>query len=279
MAPKPDHSKPLTTDLGRSLMTQPMIDTLINRGVLARGDGRPPSKGETKANPKPGEVVVFHYLFSTSLYFPLDPVVIEILEGYRINFHQLTLNAFVRLGLYSWVSKTCRLKPTAEGFAFAHRVHFQRKTVLVSAEGKTSSEGTEAEAQYGCYNFTYRDLVSGLVAAYMNKWEDWTSFWFYHKAPTDASGSPCSLVGKKVEALTKTCPSFDIEEKPEHRAFVSVLRDISKVFGTRDLTEEYVACKCWPLRVGWSVGEWGNVAGGIPMLDFGKCFGLTKESK
>ncbi|RLN35707.1 hypothetical protein C2845_PM03G26300 [Panicum miliaceum] len=244
MAPKPDRSKSPTNDLGRSLMTQPMIDTLVARGVLVQGDGRSPPKGEMKAHSRLGEVVIFCDFFSTGRHFPLNPIMIEILEGYMINFHQLTPNTFVRLGLYFWVSKTCRLQPTAEGFVFAHLIHFQRKTVLVFAEGRISSEGTKAEAQY---------------------------------APADAFGNPCSLAGKKVEALPKSCPSFNVEEKLEYRAFVSVLRDILKVFNTRDLTEEYVACQCWPLRAGWSVSDRESDVGGIPMPDFGRCFGLAKE--
>ncbi|RLN12182.1 hypothetical protein C2845_PM09G05400 [Panicum miliaceum] len=202
----------------------------------------------------------------------------QILEAFDIKFHQLTSNAFVRLGLYFWVSKTCRLQPTAEGFGFAHRVHFQHKTVLAPPEGKSADESTEAEAQYACYNFTYRDIVSGTVAAYKNKWEDWTSYWFYHKAPVDASGQPCSLAGQKVGVLLK-CPRFDVEENVEHQAFVSVLHEISKVFGTRDLVEEYVAYKCWPLRAGWAITDWAEDVGGLPMPDFEKSFGLSKEGE
>lgn len=50
-----------------------------------------------------------------------------------------------------------------------HKIHYQPKTVL-------SEDGTEAETQYGCYNFVYSDFICSPVMAYGNKWEDWTSF-------------------------------------------------------------------------------------------------------
>ncbi|RLN41122.1 hypothetical protein C2845_PM01G44620 [Panicum miliaceum] len=147
----------------RSRVTDVTIKNLVSAGVLADGAGQASLKGEKIANPRPDEVIIFRDFFSTGLRFPLDPVVIQILEAFDIKFHQLMPNAFIRLGPYFWVSKTCQLQPTIEGCGFAHRVHFQRKTVLTPTEGKSADESIEAEAQYGCYNFTYRDVVFGHV--------------------------------------------------------------------------------------------------------------------
>jgi hypothetical protein len=36
-------------------------------------------------------------------------------------------------------------------------------------------------------------------------------------------------------------------------AFVAMLREVSKVFSIRNLTEEEVACRYWPLKAGWSM--------------------------
>lgn len=81
------------------------------------------------------------------------------------------------------------------------------------------------------------------VIAYKNKWpSEWTSYWFYLKVSPDSTDKISSIMAKKIENLPKVCPSFDMEEKPEHQAFVAMIREVSKVFGTRDLTEECVAC-------------------------------------
>lgn len=61
-----------------------------------------------------------------------------------------------------------------------HKVDYQLKTILCADE-----DDKEAEAQYGCYNFFYRDIICGPVKTYRNKWEDSTSFWFYHKVLVD----------------------------------------------------------------------------------------------
>jgi hypothetical protein len=53
-----------------------------------------------------------------------------------------------------------------------------------------------------------------------------------------------------------------------------------KVFSTHDITEEYVACRRWPLKAGWSIKGWlpeAQWAGGIPMPDFATSFNLKKH--
>lgn len=62
--------------------------------------------------PKAHEVVVFRDMFDAVLRFPLDPVIADILDHFKIRLHQLTPNAFVRLSLYMWVCKTTRIPVT-----------------------------------------------------------------------------------------------------------------------------------------------------------------------
>jgi hypothetical protein len=60
------------------------------------------------------------------------------------------------------------------------------------------------------------------------------------------------LVTDKIHNLGDT-PLVDVEDTEDHLAFVAMLREVSKVFGTHDITKEYVACRCWPLKPGWSI--------------------------
>jgi hypothetical protein len=72
-------------------------------------------------------------------------------------------------------------------------------------------------------------------------------------------------------------PTFDLEEKPEYQAFIDMIPEALKVFSTCNLTKEYVACRFWPLRIGWSISEWEDGDEGIPMPNFSSSFGFTKE--
>ena len=57
---------------------------------------------------------MFKDFFATGLRFPLDPVVVEIFQLYKIFFQQMTPTSILRLSLYFWLVKG--LSPSAEGF-------------------------------------------------------------------------------------------------------------------------------------------------------------------
>lgn len=46
---------------------------------------------------------------------------------------------------------------------------------------------------------------------------------------------------------------MDVEDTEDRLAFVDMLWEVSKLYGARDITEEYVACRCWSLKAAWSV--------------------------
>lgn len=92
-------------------MTKTLIANMVSRGLIANCNGRTPVKDEIIANPRLDEVVIFHDFFSMGLRFPMDAVLVQILQAYNMYIHQLTPNSFVRLNLYFWLAKTCRLQP------------------------------------------------------------------------------------------------------------------------------------------------------------------------
>jgi hypothetical protein len=186
---------------------------------------------------------------------------------------------FVRLNLYMWLTKTCKLKPTATGFARLFRCHFQPKTIFVKI-----GDGTlEAEPQFGVYTFAFHGTVPSPIIAYRNKWGDWTSMWFYHKVPLDEATQTHPLVVKEFSPLREQPPSMEVDEGMEEaKAHVAMLREVSKVFGTRDIVEEYIACKCFPFRKGWSITSWAGkerCVGGLLMPNSSTSFGITKDGK
>ena len=166
-APKKDQSKgPTTTVLGLSKMTPSLLDNLARRGFVSADDVRSPPTGETVAHPRVDEVVVFRDLFTAGLRMPLDPVVVDIFLLFKVFLHQMTPTSIVRLNLYMWLAKTCRLSPSAEGFARAFRVHYQPKRISVQSTGGAV---ISAIPQYGCYTFAFHKNLLSPVTASKNK--------------------------------------------------------------------------------------------------------------
>ncbi|RLN41192.1 hypothetical protein C2845_PM01G00230 [Panicum miliaceum] len=250
---------------------------MVHRGYVAKALARAPGADEVVVRPEDDEVVVFRDLFTAGLRFPLDPCFVEILRSCGMFLHHQTPNSIARLSMYMWLARTCNFTPSAEHFFFMHQVHYQPKVVTVTtAEGKEA----KAETQYGYYNFTYKSLVSNPVTAYKNKWPvDWTSHWFYHKVTLDLETRSHPLVTDWIRNLGDT-PRLVAEETEGRLGFVAMLRQISKVFSTRDIVEEYVSCRCWPLKFEWSIRGWlpkDEWVEGIPKPDFMKSFHLKKH--
>ena len=110
-----------------------------------------------------------------------------------------------------------------------------------------------------------------------------TTMWFYHKVPLEGSSGTHPLVVKEIGFLPEQPLSVEVDEGTEEaKAHVAMLREVSKLFSTRDIVEEYVACKCFPVREGWSITSWAGrekCVGGLPMPDFSTSFQITKEGK
>uniref|UniRef100_K4A1D8 Transposase (putative) gypsy type domain-containing protein n=1 Tax=Setaria italica TaxID=4555 RepID=K4A1D8_SETIT len=198
------------------------------------------------SKPEDNEVVIFHVLLYAGLRFEFNLVVIDILHLYDIYLHQLTPNAFVRLLVYMWICKTTKTKPSATGFASAHKVHHQPKYFL-----EESVDGVvEKQAQFGYLNFVYCTGVISPVAAYRNKWPiDWHQHWLYHEVEPEGNGEVNRLVTNKIEVLHQDY-KVDLPPCPEGDAFILMLRLFARKYNTRDIVEEYCVLGVWPVRRG-----------------------------
>jgi hypothetical protein len=146
-------------------------------GEEPHGRGRPSPWPETVPRPRDNEVVIFRDLLYAGLRFPLHPAVVDILRYFVIYLHQLMSNTILRLSVYMWICRTTKIKPFAEGFASAHQVHHQRRTVFED-EG---DQAVEKDCQFGCLNFSYKSGVVSPVTAYWNKWpSDRQQHWFFY---------------------------------------------------------------------------------------------------
>jgi len=88
---------------------------------------------------------------------------------------------------------------------------------------------------------------------------------------------------REFSPLREQPPSVEVDKGTEEaKAHIAMIREVSKVFGTRDIVEEYITCKCFPVREGWSITSWAGRekhVGGLPMPNFSTSFGITKDGK
>jgi hypothetical protein len=125
-------------------------------------------------------------------------VLIDILLKFQVRLHQLTPNAFAHFSKYFWVVMSFYRKPSSDGFAKRHELHYQPKKVDV--------DRSEKSQQFGCINFHAR-LGSGakLTPAIKIKWlSGWTKAWFYCKVPHTCvhRGELCIIYNHKCAAWT-----------------------------------------------------------------------------
>jgi hypothetical protein len=60
----------------------------------------------TVALPEADEVVIFRSFMKARLRLPLDKMLVEVLKTFEISLHQLTLEAFIKVGVFIWAMRS-----------------------------------------------------------------------------------------------------------------------------------------------------------------------------
>jgi hypothetical protein len=211
-------------------------------GYFGNGVGRVPGAEEI---PEPeGEIVVFEAFFTVGLQLPAHRFVVEVLQRYDVQIHQLTPNAVVALAKYVWAVTSYGGQPSVEVFAKNYCLHWQKRKV-----------GSKI-AQFGSCTFTPRTgktsaEVVELVPCACNKWGNWYDYWFYV-----AEGEVEDLPGLPVAVMCSHCyvafPPFEVAEDDSDEG---ALRCAARMSSGRDLVEEFISYGVWPLAHGWALGE------------------------
>jgi hypothetical protein len=193
--------------------------------------------------PKENEVVIYRSFFKAGLRFPLSSFVVEVLKIYQIFLHQITPEAIIRMGIFVWAVRSQGLEPSAKGFCSMHELLYETKPW-----GKEQYHNN-----FGCYSFVARSGSSCLVPTFRKRWPgDWMKEWFYVKNVLKAREDITEIIMRPIWSrfgLRKS--KVEIDEAPEEcrRAFGIVCSFI----GTRDLVQEHVAYRIWPLVVNWEM--------------------------
>jgi hypothetical protein len=193
--------------------------------------------------PEENKVVIFRSFFKVRLRFPLSRFVVEVLKTYRIFLHQITPEAVIRMGIFVWAVRSQGLEPSARCFCSMHELSYETKPW-----GKEQYHNN-----FGCYSFVARSGASYPVPTFRKRWPGaWMEEWFYVKNDLKAREDIKEIIMRPIWSrfgLRK--PKVEIDEAAEacRRAFSTVCSFI----GTRDLVQEHVAYRIWPLIDSWEM--------------------------
>jgi hypothetical protein len=198
---------------------------------------------KTCPTPEENEVVIFRSFLKAGLRFPLSSFVVEVLKTFEIYLHQLIPEAIIRMNIFVWAARSQGLEPNAKSFCNIHELLYETKPW-----GKEQYHNN-----FGCYSFGARSGSSFPVPTFRKRWPgDWMTEWFYVKndlkSREDIKGIIMCPIWQRF-GLRK--PKVEMDEAAEEcqRAFGVVCSFI----GTRDLLQEHIAFRVWPLAEKWEM--------------------------
>jgi hypothetical protein len=111
---------------------------------------------------------------------------------------------------------------------------------------------------FGCCSFKPARGAKQISPASKNKWaENWYHFWFYHSVPLVEERDDYRRIVKRYPLAAKmsknafVCkPKFPSSKSS--RTCEKVYKIAASMQSARDLYEEYLAARIWPLKKGWS---------------------------
>jgi hypothetical protein len=152
-------SRPSHVVFGKSTVKQGQIKAMKGKYFhdvsIVRAGG-----GSTVPLPEADEVVVFKSFMKAGLRFPLHKMLVEVLKTFEIYLHQLTPEAFIKVGVFIWAMRSQGLEPDARCFCNIHELSYQMK-----ATGKEQYHNN-----FGCYSFVPRSEAKYLVPTFRKKW-------------------------------------------------------------------------------------------------------------
>jgi hypothetical protein len=114
----------MTFDFSVSKVGKAHIRVMEHVSYFAKGHARPLSL-EIVPTPWDDEVAVFEDLFSTGLHMSPHPMLMEILQKFHIQLHQLMPNAIMKIGKFICVVNSCLGCQSAEVFTKYYKLHYQ----------------------------------------------------------------------------------------------------------------------------------------------------------
>jgi hypothetical protein len=211
--------------------------------------------------PEEDEVVVYRSFMKAGLRFLLSKFLVDVLKTFKIFLHQITPEAIIRMGVFVWAVRSQGLEPSAKCFCNMHELLYETK-----ATGKEQYHNN-----FGCYGFVPRSDVSYLVPTFRKRWPGaWMEEWFYVKNNLVEREDIRGIIQRPIWSRfgirrPSTALGNDIEAC--QRSFNTVCTFIV----TRDLVQEHIAYRVWPLVSEWEMPKGaaaGSSQGGLVYLKY-----------
>jgi hypothetical protein len=147
------------------------------------------------------------------------------------------------MGIFVWAVRSHGVEPSAKSFCSMHELAYEMK-----AMGKEQYHNN-----FGCYGFTARPNASYPVPTYRKRWPGaWMEEWFYVKNDLKAREDIKEVIMRPIwSRFGLRRPKVKIDKAAEacQKAFGTVCFFI----GTRDLIQEHIAFRVWPLVENWEM--------------------------
>jgi hypothetical protein len=251
--------RPSHTIFGKSSIKQSQIDAMKGSFqdisiVRAGGDSAAPA-------PEEDEVVVYRSFIKAGLRFPLSKFLVEVLKTFEIFLHQITPAAIIRMGVFIWAVRSQGLEPSAKWFYNMHELLYETKA--------TSKE--QYHNNFGCYGFVPRPVVSYPVATFRKRWPGaWMEEWFYVKNNLVEREDIKRIIQRPIWSrfgIRRPATALGNDIEACQRSFNTMCTFI----GTRDLVQEHIAYRVWPLVNEWEMPKEaaaGSSQGGLVYLKY-----------
>jgi hypothetical protein len=168
---------------------------------------------------------------------------VEVLKIYQIFLHQITPEAIIRMRIFVWAVRSQGVEPSTKCFCSMHELAYETK-----AMGKEQYHNN-----FGCYGFTARPNASYPVPTYRKRWPGaWMEEWFYVKNDLNAREDIKEVIMCPIwSRFGLRRPKVEIDEAAE--ACQKAFGTICFFIGTRDLIQEHIAFRVWPLVENWEM--------------------------
>jgi hypothetical protein len=195
--------------------------------------------------PKDDEMVVFSGFMKAGLRFPLHKMLVEVSKTFKIYLHQLTPEALIKVGVFIWAMRSQGLEPDDICFCNIHELSYQTK-----ATGKEQYHNN-----FGCYCFVPRSEATYPVPTFQKKWLGfWMKEWFYVKNDLNQRDDVRGIIQRPIwSRFGIRRPSLALGN--EVQACQIAFNTICTYIGTRDLVQEHIAYKVWPLANEWEMAK------------------------
>jgi hypothetical protein len=252
--------RPSHTIFRKSTIKQSHVDAMRGRYfcdmsiVRVGGDSTAPA-------PEENEVVVYKSFLKAGLRFPLSIFFVEVLKIFQIFLHQLTPEAIIRMGLFVWAVRSQGLEPSAKCFCSMHELLYETK----------ATDKLQYHNNFGCYGFIARSNASYPVPIFRKRWPGaWMEEWFYVKNNLIEREDIKEIIQRPIWSrfgLRRLKVAIESDAEACQKAFNNVCAFI----GTRDIIQEHIAYRVWPLVDNWEMPKEtaaGSIEAGLVRLKY-----------